>query len=76
MRKSLRPGQEGGLSVCQWIVPQFLNLRPKMAKSILYVITLITNRNHDFHCTRSDCHFTINLSAIGLKLTMYRYNLS
>ena len=34
----------------QWIVPQFLNLRPKMAKSIVYVITLITNRNHAFHC--------------------------
>jgi len=33
-----------------WIVPQFLNLRPKMAKSIVYVITLITNRNHAFHC--------------------------
>ena len=25
---------------------------------------------------RSDCHFTINLSAIGFKFTMYRYNLS
>ena len=34
----------------QWIVPQFLNLRPKMAKSIVYVITLITNRNHAFNC--------------------------
>jgi len=34
----------------EWIVPQFLNLRPKMAKSIVYVITLITNRNHAFHC--------------------------
>jgi len=34
----------------QWIVPQFLNLRPKMANSIVYVITLITNRNHAFHC--------------------------
>ena len=34
----------------QWIVPQFLNLRPKMAKSFVYVITLITNRNHAFHC--------------------------
>jgi len=33
-----------------WIVPQFLNLRPKMAKYIVYVITLITNRNHAFHC--------------------------
>jgi len=33
-----------------WIVPQFLNLCPKMAKSIVYVITLITNRNHAFHC--------------------------
>ena len=33
-----------------WIVPQFFNLRPKMAKSIVYVITLITNRNHAFHC--------------------------
>ena len=38
------------VSDCQWIVPQFLNLRPKMAKSIVYVITLITNRNHAFHC--------------------------
>jgi len=36
----------------QWIVPQFLNLRPKMAKSIVYVITLITNRNHAFHCLK------------------------
>ena len=34
----------------KWIVPQFLNLRPKMAKSIVYVTTLITNRNHAFHC--------------------------
>ena len=34
----------------EWIVPQFLDLRPKMAKSIVYVITLITNRNHAFHC--------------------------
>jgi len=34
----------------QWIVPQFFNLRSKMAKSIVYVITLITNRNHAFHC--------------------------
>ena len=34
----------------QWIVPQFLNLHPKMAKSIVYVITLITNRNHALHC--------------------------
>ena len=33
-----------------WIVPQILNPRPKMAKSIVYVITLITNRNHAFHC--------------------------
>ena len=38
------------LFLSQWIVPQFLNLRPKMAKSIVYVITLITNRNHAFHC--------------------------
>ena len=37
-------------SLIEWIVPQFLNLRPKMAKSIVYVITLITNRNHAFHC--------------------------
>jgi len=36
--------------ICEWIVPQFHNLRPKMAKSIVYVITLITNRNHAFHC--------------------------
>jgi len=34
----------------EWIVPQFLNLRPKMAKSIVFVITLITNRNHAFNC--------------------------
>jgi len=38
------------IMVEQWIVPQFLNLRPKMAKSIVYVITLITNRKHAFHC--------------------------
>ena len=38
------------LSLFSWIVPQFLNHRPKMAKSIVYVITLITNRNHAFHC--------------------------
>jgi len=42
---------DGDLRVIEeWIVPQFLNLRPKMAKSIVYVITLITNRNHAFHC--------------------------
>ena len=50
----------GGLVVVLWRcplfliielkVPQFLNLRQKMAKSIVYVITLITNRNHAFHC--------------------------
>jgi len=34
----------------EWIVPQFLNLRPKIAKFIVYVITLITNSNHAFHC--------------------------
>ena len=34
----------------QWIVLHFLNIRPKMAKSIDNVITLITNRNHAFHC--------------------------
>ena len=38
----------------EWIVPQLLNLRSKMAKPILYVITLITNRNHAFHWIKID----------------------
>ena len=41
---------ESSVYLWQWIVPQFYNLRPKMEKSIVYVITLITNRNHAFHC--------------------------
>jgi len=65
------------MAVCsQWIVLQFLNLRPKMAKSIVYVITLITNRNHAFHCLNWVRLSFYHKSAIGLKFTMYRYNLS
>jgi len=43
----------------RWIVPQFLNLRPKMAKYIVYVITLITNRNHAFHCSQTGTMLSI-----------------